>query len=78
MLSMLAPAAQAYLDPGTGVLIVQAAIGAIAGTLVAVILYWSKVKTAWCRLIGRRDSRESAAITREGLGGPRLSEDDAA
>ncbi len=54
----LAPAAHAYLDPGTGVLIVQAAIGAIAGALVAVKLYWSKIKAGWCRLTGRRDPRE--------------------
>ena len=67
-LSMLAPAAQAYLDPGTGVLIVQVAIGAIAGALVAVKPYWSKIKAGWCRLTGRRDPREP--------GDPSRSEDD--
>jgi hypothetical protein len=75
---MLAPSAQAYLDPGTGVLIVQAAIGAVAGALVALKLYWSKIKTGWYRLIGRGYSRESAGISRECSGDPHRSEDDAA
>lgn len=36
--------AQAYLDPGTGSMILQAIIGAIAGGLVLVKIYWGKIK----------------------------------
>jgi hypothetical protein len=36
--------AQAYLDPGTGSMILQATIGAIAGGLVLVKIYWGKIK----------------------------------
>ncbi len=64
----LAPAAHAYLDPGTGVLIVQAAIGAIAGALVAVKLYWSKIKAGLYRLTGRRIPREPAGSARHDPG----------
>lgn len=37
--------AYAYLDPGTGSLILQAAIGTVAGALVALRIYWQKIKT---------------------------------
>jgi hypothetical protein len=33
----------AYIDPGTGSLILQAIIGAVAGLAIATKLYWSKV-----------------------------------
>ena len=36
--------AHAYIDPGTGSLMLQAFIGAVAGGMVALHLYWSKVK----------------------------------
>jgi hypothetical protein len=36
--------AAAYLDPGTGSLLLQGVIGAIAGLLVALKLYWTRVK----------------------------------
>lgn len=32
--------AYAYLDPGTGSIILQAVIGAVAGALIVVKLYW--------------------------------------
>ena len=34
----------AYLDPGTGSIIVQGVIGAVAGGLVVIRMYWAKVK----------------------------------
>lgn len=34
----------AYLDPGTGGMILQAAAGAVAATAVGVKFYWGKVK----------------------------------
>ena len=44
----------AYLDPGTGSLILQAVIAAIAGTAVAVASYWQKIRAFF-----RRSSRDS-------------------
>ena len=39
-----APPAHAYLDPGTGSMIVQAIIGAAVTALVAGRVYWDKIK----------------------------------
>jgi hypothetical protein len=36
--------AYAYLDPGTGSILLQGLIAGVAGGLVAARLYWSKVK----------------------------------
>ena len=36
--------AHAYLDPATGGMIVQIVIGAIAGALVTLKLYWYRIK----------------------------------
>ena len=46
-------AAYAYLDPGTGSLIIQSVIGAIAGAAAVVGIYWGKMKAFVLRL---RDS----------------------
>jgi len=46
--------AYAYLDPGTGSLILQAVIGVIAGALVALRIYWDRVKS----FIKRKNSRD--------------------
>jgi hypothetical protein len=37
--------AHAYLDPGTGSMIVQAIIGGIAGVTVIIGIYWRKVRS---------------------------------
>ena len=37
--------AYAYLDPGTGSMVIQMAIGAIAAGLLAMRVYWHKIKT---------------------------------
>jgi len=37
--------AQAYIDPGTGTIILQALIGGIVSAGVAVSLYWKKFKS---------------------------------
>ncbi|MBK8159961.1 MAG: hypothetical protein IPK59_14740 [Rhodospirillaceae bacterium] len=36
--------AHAYLDPGTGSIILQAVIGAVTGALIVIKLYWYKLK----------------------------------
>jgi hypothetical protein len=38
--------AYAYLDPGTGSILLQGLIAAIAGIAVAGRLYWSRIKSA--------------------------------
>ena len=37
--------AQAYLDPGTGSIILQAILGFVAATTATVSIYWSKFKS---------------------------------
>ena len=37
--------ALAYIDPGTGSIILQAIIGAVAAAGTAISIYWSKLKT---------------------------------
>lgn len=36
--------AHAYLDPGTGSMIIQAVIGAVAGALFFIKTYWANIK----------------------------------
>ena len=42
--------AYAYLDPGTGSVILQALIGVIAGVLIALKIYWYKLKEKLSRM----------------------------
>ena len=42
-------AANAYLDPGTGSLIIQSIIGAIAAIGITAKLYWHKIKLMFSR-----------------------------
>ena len=37
--------AYAYIDPGTGTIIIQAIVGAIAAGAVTIKIYWHKLKT---------------------------------
>ncbi|HEX2134912.1 MAG TPA: hypothetical protein VHG30_03270 [Microvirga sp.] len=39
----------AYLDPGTGSIIIQGILGAIAGGLVVGRMYWQKLKNLFSR-----------------------------
>ena len=43
------PTAQAYIDPGTGSLLLQGLIAAIAGIAVAAGVYWERVKAFFRR-----------------------------
>jgi hypothetical protein len=58
-----APAAQAYLDPGTGSLVVQILIGAFAAAGTAVSLYWHRFKKLLTRT---RNSGKAPAASRDG------------
>jgi len=50
--------AYAYLDPGTGSMILQAVIGAIAGSAVAIKIFWKRIKHFFLRLIGKAKEAE--------------------
>jgi len=39
----------AYLDPATGSMIIQGIIGAVAGLMIAVKLYWQKIRSFFSR-----------------------------
>lgn len=45
--------AHAYLDPGTGSMLLQGLIGAIAGGLLVFKLYWAKIKERFRSLTGK-------------------------
>lgn len=51
--------AHAYLDPGTGSMLLQLLLGGVAGALVVVRLYWSNVKTRFARLTKKRGTGEA-------------------
>jgi len=44
-LATLARPAYAYLDPGTGAIILQVLLGGFAGALVIARLYWQRIKS---------------------------------
>ncbi len=41
--------ARAYLDPGTGSMVLQLLLGGVAGVVVVAKLYWQKVKSVFSR-----------------------------
>lgn len=50
LLVFLVPqSAFAYLDPGTGSIILQAVIAAIAGSLFAIKTYWSRIRSFFAK-----------------------------
>jgi len=54
--------AHAYLDPGTGSMILQGLIGGIAGGMFAIRLYWGKLKSRFGRApatVSQRDVGEA-------------------
>ncbi|MBN1635164.1 MAG: hypothetical protein JW920_01545 [Deltaproteobacteria bacterium] len=46
--------ANAYLDPGTGSMIIQAVIAAVAVVTVSVGIYWRRLKAFLSGLFGRK------------------------
>ena len=45
ILGLYSPLALAYLDPGTGSMILQVVLGAVASLAVSVTTFWPKLKT---------------------------------
>jgi hypothetical protein len=61
-LAGLSTTAHAYLDPGTGSILVQSLLAGVAGVVAVVSVYWQRVKaffTNWRK--ASRHSRSSAA-----------------
>lgn len=48
----------AYLDPGTGSMILQAIIGFITAALATILYYWEKVKTFFLKLFRKKKKSE--------------------
>jgi cytochrome c biogenesis protein CcdA len=57
-------AAHAYLDPGTGSILVQSFLAGLAGAVAVVSLYWQRVKAFFANLRkSSRDVQSSATST---------------
>jgi hypothetical protein len=54
--------AYAYLDPGTGSMLLQLVLGGLAGLLVVIRLYWGKVKA----LFAVKDAKQQAEAGESG------------
>lgn len=50
--------AHAYLDPGTGSMILQAIVGAIAVAGATASIYWAKVKSVASRAFGKKTDKK--------------------
>lgn len=50
--SLFSTPAHAYIDPGTGGMLLQLLLGGVAGALVIVKLYWYRIKEGVQRIFG--------------------------
>ena len=57
--SMFVSDAHAYIDPGSGSVLLQLILGGIAGIGVVVKLYWDRAKTKYQSLLGRTERTNS-------------------
>ena len=57
----IAPPANAYLDPGTGSMLVQMLLGGVAGALVVGKLYWHRIKVFFGRGPASRPNQDPTA-----------------
>lgn len=64
-LTIFSAAAHAYLDPGTGSILVQSFLAGVVGAVAVVSLYWRRVKDFFANLRkSPRDTRDSASSSR--------------
>ena len=49
--------AHAYIDPGTGSMIVQAVIAAVAAVSVSIGIFWRRIRSFFDRLFGRNHDK---------------------
>ncbi len=47
--------AHAYIDPGTGSMLIQVLLAAIAACAVTIGIFWQRLKDFWRRVFGRND-----------------------
>jgi hypothetical protein len=57
-LMLAAPDANAYIDPGTGSIILQSLIAAIVGGLFFLRSWWGRIKAFFTRSAGREDKED--------------------
>lgn len=55
-LVLLPTQAYAYFDPGTGSMLIQIAVGALAG----IAVFWKKIKTFVTSRLGRKKSQDNS------------------
>lgn len=55
--------AHAYLDPGTGSIILQAILGFVAAAAATVSIYWEKFKSIINKVL-KRDTKDNKDITK--------------
>lgn len=48
----------AYIDPGTGSMMLQAVLAAVVGSAVAIKIFWKRIKHFFLRLIGKAKAAE--------------------
>ena len=46
----------AYIDPGTGSMMLQAVLAAVVGSAVVIKVFWERIKSFYLRLVGKGDS----------------------
>ncbi|MCP4692589.1 MAG: hypothetical protein GY859_31395 [Desulfobacterales bacterium] len=56
MFFLAATPAHAYLDPGTGSMLVQALLATVAAVSVSLGLFWRRIRLFFDRLFGGRDN----------------------
>lgn len=59
-LFLIAPSVYAYLDPGTGSMLLQLLIGGIAAALLSIKVYWKKIKGLLVRIFSKDVSSEES------------------
>jgi hypothetical protein len=55
--------AQAYLDPGTGSIILQAILGFVAATAATISIYWAKFKSIINKIF-KKETKDNKNITK--------------
>lgn len=55
LLTFCVSSAYAYLDPGTGSMMVQAVIAAVAAVSVSIGIFWHRLRTFFSGLFGRKN-----------------------
>lgn len=63
--TLIATPAFAYLDPGTGSMIVQVIVGAVAAALVSIKFAWHRIKTGFLSIFSGKKDAKTAPTDRD-------------